>query len=129
MLACAIGCVYRPWDQTCGRRYINNMSKPLPHHYRIGYDSSVEDTVEVYLEDAAPLFEGEVAGVADDGNARIVEKVIERSIFRDSLVDEPSDVLLVRNIDPHSVGLSTVLRDGRRHSLGVVVMEARDYNH
>ena len=91
------------------------MSKPLPHHYRIGYDRSIEDTVEVYLEDAAPLLESEVAGVADDGNARVVEKVIETPIFRDSLVDELSDLLLAGNINVHSVSLSTVLRNGRSH--------------
>ena len=56
------------------------MAESLPDHDRIGGKGAIEHTEEIDIDYLTPLFEGEVSCVTPNGDARIVEEVIEAAV-------------------------------------------------
>jgi len=102
------------------------MPVALPRHDTIGGECTMKHAVEVDVQHAAPLVWGQIARIAADCDAGVVEHVIDASIFRGHGLGEMDDGVFACHVEMDGACLRTGLYDARGQALGRVSLDIRD---
>lgn len=75
------------------------MAESLPGHDRVGGERAVDDPEQVHAEYPAPVLAGQVAGIAPDADAGVVEQVVQPAVAGGGFLDRLPDGVFAGHVD------------------------------